>query len=105
MAEKVTNELIRKIESALYSYDVYADVYDWKTDSGEKVVKIEIRWGDWKHDHLRAKWVVEDVLGIGVRKWDTDVIEEDGSDCYSAIHTVWLGEKPSYEIPVLEVIE
>ena len=102
---EMMNEIIEKIDSALQENHVYADVYDWITDSGEKVVKIEIHWGDWKHDHLRAQWIVEDVLGIGVRKWDTDVTEEDGSDCYSAIHTVWLGEKPNYEIPVLEVIE
>ena len=57
-----------------------------------EVLKIDISWGDWKHDHLRAKWVVEDVLNINVRRWDETVTEEDGSDCYSATHSLWLAE-------------
>ena len=53
---------------------------------------IDIHWGDWKHDHLRTKWIVADVfteLGLADKYTITeDVTEEDGSDTYSAIHTI-----------------
>lgn len=91
MAYGITNEFMNKVENTLYEDGVWADVYRGYDDFKNEVLKIDISWGDWKHDHLRAKWVIEDVLGINVIKWETDVTEEDGSDCYSAIHTVWLG--------------
>lgn len=53
---------------------------------------IDINWGDWKHDHLRTKWIVEEVLDMmgfsGQYTITDDVTEEDGSDTYSAIHTI-----------------
>lgn len=47
------------------------------------VVVVEIGWGDWKHDHARAKWLMQE-QGCVLLK--SDVIEENGSDCYSAAH-------------------
>lgn len=47
-------------------------------------VGVLIEWGDWKHDHLRADYLVHEYLDghcVGTR-----LTEEDGSDCYSAIH-------------------
>lgn len=55
-------------------------------------IEVEINWGDWKHEHLRCKWLTEQLLemrGIGF-DFDTFVTEEDGSDCYSAIHRIRL---------------
>lgn len=53
---------------------------------------IEINWGDWKHNHLCTKWIVEEVLDMlgfsGHYTITEDVTEEDGSDTYSAIHTI-----------------
>ena len=53
---------------------------------------IEINWGDWKHDHLRTKWIVAEVLDMmgfsGQYTMTEEVTEEDGSDTYSAIHTI-----------------
>lgn len=42
---------------------------------------LHISWGDWKHEHLRADYVM-DLHGFELVS--TDVDEEDGSDCYSA---------------------
>ena len=44
---------------------------------------IEIIWGDWKHAHLRADYLMEQ---FGFKAVSENVTEEDGSDCYSAIH-------------------
>ena len=98
MAVAVTNELIDRVENALREHGVWADVYKGYK-FGDEVMKIDISWGDWKHEHLRAKWVVEDVLEIPVKRWDEDVTEENGSDCYSATHIVWLGD-PIEILPV-----
>lgn len=44
---------------------------------------VLVEWGDWKHDHLRLKWILREG---GYDCVDSHTIEEDGSDCYSAIH-------------------
>lgn len=54
--------------------DVYPD--------GEVTVLIE--WGDWKHEHGYLRYLMQQ---NGFRETDENVTEEDGSDCYSAIHT------------------
>ena len=48
---------------------------------------IEINWGDWKHDHRYADYLVREFFnekGLWVSV-DEEVTEEDGSDTYSAI--------------------
>lgn len=57
---------------------VYAEVYK---DSVSIAVSIE--WGDWKHAHL---WCGDAMRYIGYLPLNSEVTEEDGSDCYSAIH-------------------
>ena len=47
------------------------------------VVCVEIRWGDWKHDHQRCKWLLAQE---GFVSFGEEITEDDGSDCYSAIH-------------------
>lgn len=50
----------------------------------ENKIAIEISWGDWKHDHLRLDWLIEE--NFDLKRIETETTEEDGSDCYSAIH-------------------
>ena len=46
-------------------------------------IEVYIDWGDWKHDH---RWC-EDLMGyLGYGELGCEVTEEDGSDCYSAVH-------------------
>ena len=50
---------------------------------------IEIEWGDWKHDHLFADYIVEEKAAENnmVLVAATSILtEENGSDCYSATH-------------------
>ena len=102
---KAMIELATKIENALMEKGVYADVYPEYDDLNREFIKIDISWGDWKHDHLRAKWVVEDVLGLTVKKWDEYVTEENGSDCYSASHSVWFGNVIDHDVVVLTEVK
>ena len=46
-------------------------------------IAIEFEWGDWKHEHGYADYVMRE---HGFIKTDEQVTEEDGSDCYSSIH-------------------
>ena len=71
-------EIIEKLASENH---ICCEVYE--EQSG--VVAVEIRWGDWKHDHNRLDYLVRKLVP-GLRNIVTDVTEEDGSDCYSAIH-------------------
>lgn len=64
------------------NYGVYMDGMD-------KIV-VEVNWGDWKHDHIYASLVAKSFLngaGYDVVEENEEVTEEDGSDCYSSIHT------------------
>ena len=53
-------------------------------EEAENVVAVSITMGDWKHDHLRIDWLVAENLNPKNSK--KEVIDEDGSDAYSAIH-------------------
>lgn len=75
------DERVEQVYETLKSNNVYPEsVHQYRTIP---VVVVEISWGDWKHEHWRADWLIEELGGTLVR---TDVTEEDGSDCYSATH-------------------
>ena len=74
-----------KIEKHLRDNGVFAEVTPYWDDL--PVIEVSIHWGDWKHDHLRAKWLLE---GTGVHFINTLVTEEDGSDTYSAVHRFYV---------------
>ena len=75
-------ELINRIDAKLREERLYADVYQYP---GLPVVMIEIHWGDWKHEHLRCDYLIDNYFPeLGAM--GTEVTEEDGSDCYSGIH-------------------
>ena len=53
------------------------------SSNGEESIRVEIEWGDWKHDHI---WCDNLMSYIGYTCGDSVVTDENGSDCYSAIH-------------------
>ena len=74
-------ETINKVETLLNENHISAEVEQFK-DIPAYTVHIE--WGDWKHEHLRTKWLIEDAnIGTFIR---SETTAEDGSDCYSATH-------------------
>ena len=80
-------ELSEKLEAHLRENRLFASVF-----AMHEYIVIEIHWGDWKHEHLRCKWLTEEFFGkLGKTvSIQTDVTEEDGSDCYSANHFVFV---------------
>lgn len=79
-------KVIETIEEEFKKYNLFCDVYN--DYSG---INIEISWGDWKHDHWCAKEVAGEVLTrLGYKNYNITscITEENGSDCYSAVHTI-----------------
>ena len=75
---------MEEIYKMLDDNGIMGEVWETKDEFfGTPMVHIEITWGDWKHDHARCDYLM-DQLGYGfISAVET---EEDGSDCYSAIH-------------------
>ena len=71
-------QILNHIQTALQGtgYEVYQE--------SDNSVAVGIVWGDWKHDHIYADCTVAEVTPYKSRS--VTVTEEDGSDCYSAIH-------------------
>jgi len=56
--------------------------YDYAVQ--DNIVVVTIEWGDWKHDHTAIDYVMKQ---NGFSVMGEQITEEDGSDCYSSIHT------------------
>lgn len=75
---------------------LYCDLEDYDTGPlGIKIITFRVE-GDWKHDHwyfndLVKKWAREN--GREIFKIDENVVEEDGSDYYTADHEVYITDK------------
>lgn len=70
-----------KIE--LYNYLQENDADFDEVYGVDDMIYIKIEWGDWKHSHLRADYLMKQ---IGYIFFDELITESDGSDCYSSIH-------------------
>lgn len=92
----ITRETLREaIENKYNEYDLYADVCVKELLGDVLIVEVDINWGDWKHEHLKAKLLMVDIADeLGCRLLDSyeNVTEEDGSDCYSAVHTFYIAK-------------
>lgn len=68
-----------RIHHFLNDNGVYAEVWQ----ENEVAIAVSISWGDWKHEHL---WARDLMSYLGYAEIGSRVTEEDGSDCYSAVH-------------------
>ena len=80
-ATKTIREQEQAVVKLLNEHGLFHEVYQY---SDLPVICVEINWGDWKHDHGAVKYLVTEVLGGTLI--NSIVTEENGSDCYSAIH-------------------
>ena len=84
----LTQEVADKLEKFLRANRLWVDEFYF--NSMNKTIEFDINWGDWKHEHMRAKWLIEDFFGdkdefVRIDSYET---EEDGSDTYSAHYTL-----------------
>lgn len=74
--------MIQNLYKELKERDLYPDL--WEEEIGNEVMVVaNVEWGDWKHEHRYLDYVME---GLGFSVYKVDITEEDGSDCYSALH-------------------
>lgn len=71
----------RAIEKIMDDNHIFGEI----VEDTDNVVAVEITWGDWKHEHARLRWLVLNEMQ-NVKSCEEVTTEEDGSDCYSAIH-------------------
>ena len=70
-----------RIAAIIRENDMMGEIVEETAD----MVGVEIAWGDWKHEHLRLAHLVKEAFPE--LKNHTEVVtEDDGSDCYSALH-------------------
>ena len=82
-------DLINKINNYFNENNLYCDVcWAGRFALGVQMIEIEVRWGDWKHEHLRMKYLLENIYKV--IKWDSETTEENGTDCYSARYTAYI---------------
>ena len=77
---------IQTMEKSIHKFmmenHINGEIVDYNEQT--KMIAVEITRGDWKHDHLRMDYFMQRTYDI--RSIITQTTEEDGSDCYSAIH-------------------
>lgn len=74
-----------KLEKKIYDIMEANRISGEIVDYNKKMIAVEIRWGDWKHDHARFDWLMEKNFS-DIKRVKTHITEDNGSDCYSAIH-------------------
>ena len=85
--KRIDTYICEKVENILDEAELYGEV---DFNYNEELVWVTIYWGDWKHDHARLRYV----MGIhGFSEVECEVIDADGSDCYSAIHKFKIGKR------------
>lgn len=77
---KKKEDLHATVSKILKDGNIYGEVDIYP--NGE--VSVMIEWGDWKHEHGYLRYLMQK---NGFTETNENVTEEDGSDCYSAIHT------------------
>lgn len=83
--QKEFENLIMELNEYLRANNFYEFAYQ----VGKNAFEVEINWGDWKHEHLRLQIKVHNFFrarGYEIMH-EREIIEDDGSDTYSAIHT------------------
>lgn len=76
-------DMDKKIYNLMEKHHLFGEIVE---ESAElKKIGIEITWGDWKHEHARLDLIMTENFD-NLRSIHTVTTEEDGSDCYSAIH-------------------
>ena len=77
----IIKQLRKQIQALLAANDMH---YDFDVDS-QGYIEITVEDGDWKHDHIRLKNLMNENGFLNV--CSKEIGEDTGGDWYSAIHT------------------
>ena len=73
-------EIEKDVQRIMKKHDFF---YEWGVYTNGDV-EFDVQWGDWKHDHGFLTYIMQE---YGYKQVREVITEEDGSDCYSSIHT------------------
>ena len=77
----ITEKTLIEIEKYLKSEGIYFESVCQYQDT--PAIEVAISWGDWNHDHLYLKHLMNQ---FGWDQIGEEETETDGSDCYSSNH-------------------
>ena len=78
----------KKIDELMKEHHIMGEIVDYNDKI--RMIAVEVIWGDWKHEHWKLDWLMKENFP-DLRSITTCTTEEDGSDCYSAIHYYYFG--------------
>ena len=81
-------EMEKKIYELMSENHIMGEVVDYNDQM--RMIAVEVRWGDWKHEHWRMDWLMKENF-TDLRSIHEVTTEDNGSDCYSAIHYYYFG--------------
>lgn len=85
--ETIGEDLIKELNDYLESKNCHHKANIVRVDGFDKIY-FDITWGDWKHDHMRVWYLVNEFCKDRGYRCERDMIttETNGSDSYSAEH-------------------
>lgn len=81
-------QMEKKIYELMKENHIMGEIVDYNDQI--RMIAVEVIWGDWKHEHWRLDWLMQENFP-DLRSITTQTTEEDESDCYSAIHYYYFG--------------
>lgn len=81
-------QMEKKIYELMTENHIMGEVVDYNDHM--RMIAVEVHWGDWKHEHWILDWLMRENF-TDLRSIHEVTTEDDGSDCYSAIHYYYFG--------------
>lgn len=81
-------EMEKKIYELMTENHIMGEVVDYNDQM--RMIAVEVRWGDWKHEHARLDWLMRANFA-DLRSIHEVTTEDNETDCYSAIHYYYFG--------------
>lgn len=88
MEDNIMLEMEKKIYELMSKNHIMGEVVDYNDQT--RMIAVEVRWGDWKHEHARLDWLMKENFS-DLRSIHEVTTEDNGSDCYSAVHYYYFG--------------
>ena len=73
-------EILKKVYELLKSKKIFAEVGQFNS---LPVIEVRIEMGDWKHEHLRCKLIMQEEGYVQIGE---QITHETGEDVYSSAH-------------------
>ena len=102
--EHFSDDIVKELEKYFKENNAAYILDELYYSKPRNVIEFDINNGDWKHEHLWAKRLIQEFfekldMDISIESFET---QTDGSDCYSAHYTIYPGIKKSYTADIKE---